>query len=390
MMIKKDIYWTGYIDWALRNFHGYSTPSGSTYNAYLLLDEKPTLIDTVKRYGYEEMLYNIREVIDPSKIRYIISNHTEMDHSGSIGKMLEHCPGAEVVCSAKGEEGLKKHFGSDWKFKVVTTGDSISIGKRTLKFFPVPMVHWPDSMVTYCPQEKILFSNDAFGQHHASSERFADEVGIETVCKEAEKYYANIVLPYGSQVVKALEALQSLPIETICPSHGLVWRRAEDIKRIIALYTQWAQYQSEPRVAIVYDTMWHSSEKMALRLCQLLEKDGLAVKLMSLQAVHISDAMTEVMRSRVICIGSAILNNKILPSMGAFLTYMKGLKPKNRSGFTFGSYGWSQIGFKELEDALHESGITKLCDSVYSNWVPDEGELKRLEEVVIKIKQAIL
>ena len=204
--IKEDIFWVGHIDWTLRNFHGYSTPSGSTYNAYLILDEKPTLIDTVKYYGVDEMIEQIKEIIDPSKIEIIISNHTEMDHSGSIDKLLEYCPNAQVVCSPKGEEGLRKHFRKDWNFKIVNTSDTINIGKRDLQFLLMPMVHWPDSMATYSASDKILFPNDAFGQHFASNERFADEIGFDAIFPEAAKYYANIVLPYGQQVLKALEA----------------------------------------------------------------------------------------------------------------------------------------------------------------------------------------
>lgn len=215
--INDDIYWVGHVDWDLRKFHGYSTPKGSTYNAYLILDDKPTLIDTVKHCGSDDMLNRIKELIHPSKIQYIVSNHTEMDHSGSIDKLLDFCPQAEIVCSPKGKEGLRRHFKKDWKFKVVESQDKLSLGKRTLQFYLTPMVHWPDSMVTYLEDQRILFSNDAFGQHYASSERFVDEIGGDIVFKEAAKYYANIVMPYGAQVVKALETLQSLELEAICP-----------------------------------------------------------------------------------------------------------------------------------------------------------------------------
>ena len=234
--ISNDVYWTGYIDWDLRIFHGYSTPNGSTYNSYLIMDEKPTLIDTVKDYGLDEMINRIKEVIDPSEIKYIVSNHTEMDHSGSIDALLKYCPDAEIVCSPKGEEHLKKHFKKDWKFKVVNTGDELDIGKRKLKFLLMPMVHWPDSMATYSEYDKILFSNDAFGQHYASEERYFDEIGMDIVLPEAAKYYANIVLPYGQQVLKVLEAASTLDIELICNSHGLMIRKKEDIELLLGSY----------------------------------------------------------------------------------------------------------------------------------------------------------
>ena len=387
--IAKDIYWTGYIDWDLRNFHGYSTPDGSTYNAYLLVDEKPTLIDTVKHYGFEEMVRRIRQVMDPAKIRYIISNHTEMDHSGTIDRLLELCPQAEVVCSPKGAEGLQRHFKKNWKFKVVTTGDTLNIGRRTLQFVLMPMVHWPDSMATYSVADAILFPNDAFGQHIASSERFADEIGLDVVMHAAAKYYANIVMPYGSQVNAVLDVVSKLAVKTICPSHGLMWRRAEDISRIATSYRAWASHQTEPRAVIIYDTMWHSTELIARTLYAGLEDAGIPVSLFSLQASHLSDAITEVMRSRVVLLGSPVLNNNVLPTMAGFLTYMKGLKPRNRFGLTFGSYGWATAGFKELENAVTESGMKLLGPGTYVQYIPSAEDLARVRGLVPLIQQAL-
>jgi flavorubredoxin len=387
--INDDIHWVGYIDWSLRNFHGYSTPSGTTYNAYLILDEKPTLIDTVKHYGFDGMLSKIREAIDPKEIRYIISNHTEMDHSGSIDRLLAYCPKAEVVCSPKGAEGLKKHFKKDWDFKIVQTGDSLDIGKRKLSFLLMPMVHWPDSMATYSANEAILFSNDAFGQHYASSQRYVDQVGLSLAVAEAEKYYANIVLPYGAQVIKALAAASTLTIDMICPSHGLIWRKKPDLATILDLYSRWAHYESEKKATIIYDTMWHSTEQIALRLYEILEGEGIDVKLIHLPVSDISDVVTEVMRSRVVLFGTPILNNRMLPTMGGLLTYLKGLKPSRRWGVTFGSYGWSQVGFKELEDFIKEAGIELIGEGKYFNFIPDPPGLDSLKSLGAEIKDIL-
>lgn len=383
--INDDIYWVGHIDWPLRNFHGYSTPQGSTYNAYLIIDEKPTLIDTVKHYGYDEMLGRIKEIIHPSKIQYIISNHSEMDHSGSIDKLLDLCPQAEVVCSPKGKEGLTRHFKKNWKFKVVDSGDKLSIGKRNLEFFLTPMVHWPDSMVTYLNSEQILFSSDAFGQHYACPERFSDEVGADIIFREAAKYYANIVMPYAAQVKKALETLQSLNLEAICPAHGLIWRRKQNIETIIDLYDKWSNAKCEERVVIVYDTMWHSTEKIARRLYELIDKAGLTVKLVSLNSSDISDVLADILGAKAVIVGSPVLNSGMLPSIGAFLTYLKGLKPKNKIGFSFGSYGWSKGSFKDLEEGLKTSGIELIDQGKYFQYIPDEKELSSLSEVVKKV-----
>jgi len=286
-------------------------------------------------------------------------------------------------------KGLKRHFKKDWKFKVVNTGDELKIGKRTLKFFLMPMVHWPDSMATYSQSDAILFPNDAFGQHHASDERYVYEVGEDIVFEVAAKYYANIVMPYGAQVLNVLKVLKTLDLKMICPSHGLIWKKEENIKQILKLYEKWANYESDKRTVIIYDTMWHSTEKIAFKLSELLDKEGIPVVRFNLQTSDFSDAITEVMRSKVVLIGSAILNNKILPSVGGFLTYLTGLKPKNRFALGFGSYGWSKIGFKELEDGLKEAGMQIIEEGIYMQFVPDDSDLEGLKSTVSKIKGLI-
>ena len=335
--LKKDIYWVGAIDWDLRNFHGYLTPRGTTYNAYLIIDKKITLVDTVKHYKFEEMLSRIKEIIDPKKIDYIISNHVEMDHSGSLPKILKYCPNAKIITSTLGQKGLKKHYKKDWNFNVVNAGDTLNIGSRTLHFVPIPMVHWPDSMVTYIQKDKLLLPNDAFGQHIASAQRFDDELEWGILKEEAAKYYANIVMPYGDQVKKALDALKNLKIDMIAPSHGIIWKT--HIKKLLEEYKKWANYDSENKALIIYDSMWGSTEKMAKTLAEGLEESKIKVTLKNLKTNHISDVITEVLTSRLILFGSPTMNNMMLPSMGEFLTYLKGLRPRNRLGFVFGSYG---------------------------------------------------
>ncbi|MBD3246314.1 MAG: FprA family A-type flavoprotein [Candidatus Omnitrophica bacterium] len=384
--IAPDIYWTGYIDWNLRNFHGYQTPGGSTYNAYLVRDEQPALIDTVKHYGWEEMRAALEEVVDLSAIRYLVSQHAEMDHSGSIFRLWERCPRAELVCSPQGKQALEKQFftrGGDpgrVRWKVVNSGDELSLGKYSLRFVHTPMVHWPDSMVSFLPEQGILFSNDAFGQHYASTERFADEAGTETALREAEKYYANIVLPYGRQVEKVLSGIGDLSLKMICPSHGLIWRRPEDIARILSLYGEWARYESWPRAVVIYDTMWGSTEKMAQKLYSGFVRAGLSTRLINLQVSDNSSVITEVMRARLVAVGSPMLNNHVLPAVAGLLTYMRGLKPKNRRGFTFGSYGWAPGGFREMEDWLRDAGIAPGHEPVYAQYVPGREIDARLEE----------
>jgi len=335
--IKEGIYWVGGIDWNLRSFHGYSTQRGSTYNAYLIVDEKITLIDTVKGYLADEMISRISSIIDPSSIDYIVSNHVEMDHSGALPRMMEIAKNATIITCASGEKGLRAHYKKDWSFKVVKSGDKLELGKRSLEFLLTPMVHWPDNMVCYMPQEKILFSNDSFGQHLASSERFDDEYPIDIVMEEARKYYANIVLPYGMQVQKELEAAKGLDIEMIATSHGMIWRK--HIPEIVSLYADWASNRTSKKAVIVYDSMWKSTEAMASRIKSAFEEKGYVIRFLHLEHNHISDVMTEIMDAEYICVGSPTLNNNMLPTVAAFLAYMKGLAPKGRKAIAFGSFG---------------------------------------------------
>jgi len=372
--MKPGVYWVGAVDWDLRNFHGYLTQRGSTYNAYLIVDKKTVLVDTVKKPFFDEMLSRIRSVLDPAQIDYIVSNHVEMDHSGSLPGMVDLNPSVTIITSPNGKKGLISHFKRDWNLTVVNTGESLEIGTRTLVFTLTPMVHWPDSMVTYIPEEKLLLPNDAFGQHIATPERFDDEVSLDITMEEAAKYYANIVLPYGEQVQKALSALGGLDIQMIGPSHGIIWRT--HIDRIVKAYHKWAANETDPRALIVYDTMWGSTEMLAQHLRESLESEGTMVKMRSLRTNHISDIMADVLNSKLILIGSPTLNNGMLPTVGAFLTYLKGLRPLNRIGFAFGSYGWGGQAVKEIEAIMAGLKWDVPFPALNAKWRPDDEMLQ--------------
>ncbi len=386
--LKPDIYWVGAIDWDLRNFHGYLTQRGTTYNAYLIMDEKIVLVDTVKAHKFEEMVARIRRIVDPAKIDYIISNHVEMDHSGSIAKLLELAPNAKVLTSTRGEKGLARHYKGAFDTEVVESGSTLNIRKRNLTFVHIPMVHWPDSMVTYIPEDKLLLPNDAFGQHIASHERFDDEVGWSILQEEAAKYYANIVMPYGDQVKKAIGALEGLEIDMIGPSHGVILR--SHIGDMLGEYAKWVDHQTEPRAVIIYDSMWGSTEAMAYKLYEGLLEGGVPVVMRNLKTNHISDIMTDVMRSRAIILGAATLNNNVMPTVGSMLTYLKGLKPKRRIGFAFGSYGWNPKVLGEMESFMDDLGRDRPIESVNINFVPDPEELDGMKEKGIELAKHII
>jgi flavorubredoxin len=377
--IKPDIYWVGAIDWDIKNFHGYVTQRGTTYNSYLIMDKKITLVDTVKHYKFDEMIARIKEIIDPKKIDYIVSNHVEMDHSGSLPKLLEICPNAKVITSTKGEKGLIRHYKKDYNFLVVKSGDTLNIGKKTLHFVHIPMVHWPDSMVTYIPSDKLLMPNDAFGQHIASSERFDDEIEWGILKEEAAKYYSNIVMPYGDQVKKALDLISNLDVDMIAPSHGVIWRK--NIPKILEEYKKWASFETEKRALIIYDSMWGSTEKLAYKLMEGLEESGVPVAIRNLKNTHISDIITDVLTSKLICLGSPTLNNGMMPTMGGFLTYLVGLRPRNRTGFVFGSYGWGGQAVGHIRKTVEDLNWDFPKENVNINYVPDEKELEEMKKI---------
>lgn len=376
--IRKNIYWVGAIDWNLRNFHGYSTSSGSTYNAYLIIDDKIALIDTVKEPFSQELIKNISEIIDPSKIDIIISNHVEPDHSGALPNVLKYCPNAEVYTSfPSGEKGLKMHYGENMNLKPMKSGESISLGSKTLSFVQTPMVHWPDNMVTYMAEDKILFSNDAFGQHIASSERMDYESDLDLVYREAKKYYANIVMPYGAQVKKAIDVIAKLDIDVIAPSHGIIWEKY--IPQILEFYNKAVNSVKKDKAVVVYDTMWGNTATMAKTIAEFFAVKGLHVKLMNLQANHISDIITEIMNSKILAVGSSTINNNILPTVASFLCYLKGLKPSNLRYICFGSYGWGGQAAAIIEKDLQSLGYTQLCENLRIQFKPNYQQLAEMQ-----------
>lgn len=377
--IKEGIYWVGVIDWGLRSFHGYKTDRGSTYNAYLIIDEKITLIDNVKEPFTEEMLARVSSVIDPQKIEVIISNHGEPDHSGSLLKILELTPNAKVYSAhPNGVKILNAQYGNDLPIVPVKNGDSISIGKRTLKFTHAPMVHWPDNMVTYVPEEKILFSNDIFGQHLASSERFDGEYDLSIVLSEAKKYYANIVLPYTRQASKIAEIVKGMDIEMIATSHGIIWR--DHLQDIIDLYNDMTSSTKKEKAIVVYDTMWGSTEEIASQITETFRENGISVIMYNINDSHESEIIAEVMDSKYLAVGCPTFNNNILPRISSFLTYLKGLSPVGLKYIAFGSYGWGGQSINIIDQELESMNFTRLIAPIRQYYRPDNEIFKFIKE----------
>jgi len=391
--ICKDIHWIGAVDWECRNFHGYSTsPRGTTYNAFLIKDEKTTLIDTVKANFGSQLLCRLAHLVKPEDVDYIVVNHVEMDHSGALPEVVARTKPEKIFTSPMGERAMKAHFDcTDWPIEVVATGASVSIGQRTLQFLETRMLHWPDNMATYIPGDGVLISSDAFGQNWATSERFADEVDRSLLQKELDRYYANIVLPYSPITLKTIAAIESmgLDIRYLLPDHGLLYRTPEDVAYAMDRYKELAAQKQKKKAVIVFDTMWHSTEAMAHALADGLMEHGLAVKIMNLHTFDHSDVMEEVWDAAAVLVGSPTHNNGIMPKVADMLTYMKGLKPKDKIGGAFGSYGWSGEAPKVIAEWLTGMGMTLPAEPMRLLYVPKHEQLAACVEMGRTIGAAV-
>ena len=355
--VKENIYWVGVKDWNLREFHGYATPNGSTYNSYLIEDEKKVLIDGVKSYLSSEQIARIQSRLDLSKIDYLIVNHVEQDHSGNIPELMKLAPQMVIVTNAAGKMALEAHFDTTgWNFMIVKTGDKLDLGKRCITFVTTPLLHWPDSMMSYCNEDKILFSNDGFGQHYCSNTIWVKEAPFDLIANEAKSYYANILFPYGMQAQKALNTTGelNLDIEMIAPSHGCIWSQKEEIAWILAHYGKWAAAENDGSAVVVYDTMWGATAKHADTITTVFQDAGVSVVKRCLSNTHISEVMSDILEAKYVAIGTPTLNNELFPRVAAFVTYLKGLSPKNKKGFAFGSYGWRGGVVNKIQAVMEE------------------------------------
>lgn len=373
------INWVGHVDWNVRDFHGYQTERGSTYNAYLVQDEKTAVIDSVKAPYAEELVKHVSVLTPLDKVDYVICNHAEPDHSGSIPRLMEACRDAELVCNEKCRAALTRHYDTkDWKFRIVSSGDSLSLGRRTLQFIATPMVHWPESMFTYCPEEKLLFSMDAFGQHYASSHRFDDEEPYETIMGEAKVYFANIVMLYGKPIERVLGKAAGLDIELIAPSHGVIWRK--HIADIIERYLGWVRHKRAKKALVIYDSMWQSTEQMAKAILEGVVETGAEAKLFHVRHNNNTQLVTEVLDAATMAFGSPTLNMTLMPEMASLLTYLKGLRPTGKAGFAFGSYGWAKSGAKDVEEYLKAMKFDLILEPLQAQFVPKADVLEECRQ----------
>jgi flavorubredoxin len=373
--ITDHVYWVGAIDWDIRDFHGYQTERGSTYNAYLILADKITLIDTVRSSFKDELMARIASVVDPSSIKYIISNHSEMDHSGCLPQVIDIIKPEKVFASTIGTQTLSQEFHSGHEIIALKDGENLSLGNLNLTFMETKMLHWPDSMVTYLADENLLFSQDAFGMHLASGERFADEIDEWIINCEGEKYFANILMPFSSLILRTLGKISNLgiKIDIIAPDHGPIWRK--DLGKILGLYEKWSTQKPTKKAIVTYYTMWHSTELMAKSIADGLIDGGIKTEVMSLNACHRSDVVTEILDAGALLVGSPTINSNMFPMVADLLYYLKGLRPQNLIGGVFGSYGWSGEAVGHIEDFLTDMKVELIGDGMRIKYVPDNEAL---------------
>jgi anaerobic nitric oxide reductase flavorubredoxin len=382
--IKNNVFWVGKTDWELRKFHGdeYSTHRGSTYNAYLIKEEKVALVETVWAPYSEEFVANLAKEIDLEKIDYVIANHAEIDHSGAFPELMRHIPDTPIYCTKNGVKSLKGHYHQDWNFNIVQTGDRLSLGKKKLIFVEAPMLHWPDTMFCYLTEDDILFSNDAFGQHYATEYMFNDLVDQTELFHECIKYYANILTPFSPLVIKKIKEVLSfnLPLDIICTSHGVIWR--ENPGQIVEKYLEWANDYQENQITIIYETMWNGTRMMAEKIAYgIKEADKeVNVKLFNLAKTDKNDVITEVFKSKAILVGSPTINRGILVSVAGILEEIKGLKFKNKKAAAFGCYGWSGESVKIISGILEESGFDIIDEGMRVMWNPDDEAITKCVE----------
>ena len=382
--IKNNVSWIGKIDWELRKFHGdeYSTHRGSTYNSYLIEEEKVAVIDTVWAPFAKEYVARLEQQIDLKKIDYVIANHAEIDHSGALPELMVRIPDKPIYCTANGVKSLKGHYHKDWNFHPVKTGDKLSLGKKELIFIEAPMLHWPDSMFSYLTRDNILFSNDAFGQHYASEYMFNDLVDQAELMEECIKYYANILTPFSELVTKKIREVLAfnLPVDVICTSHGVIWR--DNPVGIVQQYLKWADSYREDQITFVYDTMWNGTRVMAESIAQGIKQADPRVnlKLYNLAKSDRNDVMTEIFKSRAIVVGSPTINRGVLTSIAGLLEEMKGLKFRNKKAAAFGCYGWSGESVKMIRGQLEAAGFQVIDDGLRCLWNPDPKSIESCVE----------
>lgn len=385
MKIAEGVYWTGVLDWDIRDYHGY-TLGGTTYNSYLVFcGDKTVLIDNTYPGTSGQMWGRIKDAFGKEgkevEIDVIIQNHIEKDHSGALVEIHKKFPDAPIYCTAPAVMGLKRHYPGleDADFQIVKTGDTLEVGDRVFAFLQAQMLHWPDSMFTLLDDSGILFSNDAFGQHLCFKDRLDTDIPEYVLMDASQKFYANLITPFSMVLLQKFEEITNLglldKIKVIAPSHGQIWT---DPGKIISAYNDWATGKCDDKATIIYDTMHYSTRTMAHALAEGLISEGIKISMYFLHTDERSEIVKDILESKALLVGVPTLFNGPYPSVGDMMYYLKGLSfdrtGVKRRAVTFGSKGWSGKAVNQLAETLDQSGF-QVMEKYEVDYVPTEEHL---------------
>jgi flavorubredoxin len=375
--ITGDVKWIGVLDYDIVTFDiVMNTDYGTTYNSYFINAEKKTIVEASKEIFSDIHIAKLRKVTDPSDIQYIILDHTEPDHSGNIARLLEISPSAVVVGSGNAIRYLGDMINKPFKSLVVKDGDTLDLGNKTLKFISAPNLHWPDSMLTYLAEDKILFTCDLFGAHYCQEDMFND---YSPEYLESFRYYFNIILkPFSRFAIKALEKIESLEIKTICPGHGPVHRdNWNEIVRLTKLYAgeyiQLTDSHAVKNVLITFVSAYGFTRKIAEQIAVGIEEaDNMKVKLLDIENIPMGELESEIVLSDAILVGSPTINQNTLLPVYKLFSIINPLRDKSKIAGVFGSYGWSGEAPRIITDNLRNLKLKIFEESASMKFSPGE------------------
>ena len=389
--IKENVYWVGVRDLNVRAFHGelYPVEEGATYNAYLIIDDQVTLFDTVEEEFCDECIERIESVLNGRSVDNIIVQHAEPDHSGGFEKIHAKYPNAKVYATKSGVRHMHAQFIDNVQFNELKTNDTISTGKYTFVFVEMNMIHWPDNMLSYCPELKMVFSNDAFGQHIVNYHLTDENLDKNYCIEQAKEYFANIVMPYTIPVNNKLNQIlgMNLDIDMILPAHGIIWKNY--VNDIIEAYKDFAVLKQSNKVVIVYESVWKHTQQIAESLAEGFAAAGMDVKVYKLSITRSSIILKELMDAKLVCVGTGTYNNAMAPSVASFLERIKSCKIKDKKGLAFGAYGWFKNVPQTINDKLNEAGLTPVTDAIAQNFTPSNDELDNYYQLASEIGKSL-
>ncbi len=378
--LSEDTFWIGVNDRRTHLFENYwPLPFGVAYNSYLICDEKVALVDTVEISKMEEYIDKIKNILgEERKVDYLIINHMEPDHSGAIKAIVNEFPDVQLVGNRKTFPMIEGFYGIKENFMEVKEGDSLSLGRHKLNFYMAPMVHWPETMMTWDETDQILYSADAFGSFGTlDGGIFDDEINLDFYEDELRRYYSNIVGKYGLQVQKALNKLSGLDVKMIASTHGPIWR--SHIDKIIADYQKWSRYETEEGVVIVFGSMYGNTEKMAEIIARTLSEEGIKnIRVYDSSKTHSSYIISDIWKYRGVILGSSAYNGGIFTPMRALIRELEHIMPKNHLLATFGSMSWGGGGVRTLEKFAETIKWDVVSESVEARHAADGNDIERL------------